>query len=177
MSPNPQAPTRPRIVAAEAAHLEGIAAIYADAVENTVATFDLEPPGLDHWAAVLAAVHPRAGHFLLVALDDDEVLGYAKSGTFKERGAYATTCETSVYVAAAARGRGVGQALYGQLLELLDASTLRLAVAGVAEPNPASTALHLALGFERVGTFEGVGVKFDRPWDVTWYQRRLGPSA
>jgi L-amino acid N-acyltransferase YncA len=171
---SPQAPARPRIVAAEPAHLEAIAAIYADAVRSSAATFDLEPPGLDHWAAVLAGADPSTGHLLLVAVGEQgEVLGYAKSGRFKDRGAYATTCETSVYIAASGRGRGVGRALYAELFELLDASQLRLAVAGVAEPNPASTALHLRFGFERVGTFEGVGVKFGRPWDVTWYQRRL----
>jgi phosphinothricin acetyltransferase len=101
------------------------------------------------------------------------VLGYAKSGQFKERAAYSTTVETSVYVDEAARGEGVGTALYRALLERLEASDLRLAVAGVTEPNPASTRLHLALGFERVGTFDGVGVKFGRPWSVTWYQRPL----
>ena len=43
----------------------------------------------------------------------------------------------------------------------------------MTSPNPASAALHESLGFTLVGTFEGVGVKFGRPWDVTWYQRSL----
>jgi phosphinothricin acetyltransferase len=67
----------------------------------------------------------------------------------------------------------VGTGLYAELFARLEASPLRLAVAGIAQPNPASTALHTRFGFERVGTFKGVGVKFGRPRDVTWYQRDL----
>ena len=101
------------------------------------------------------------------------MFGYALSTTYMQRAAYDGTCVTSVYVAADARRRGIGTALYSRLLELLDASPVQLAVAGITEPNEASTALHLALGFKRVGTFEGVGVKFGREWSVTWYQRPL----
>ena len=164
----------PRIVDAAAKHLDSIASIYAEVVRTSPATFDLEPPPNEYWQELLAAAGANSGHFLLVALDGaDEVQGYALSTTFMKRAAYDSTCVTSVYVAAEARGRGVGTALYSRLFELLDASPLRLAVAGVTEPNEASTALHVAFGFKRVGTFEGVGVKFGRAWDVTWYQRPL----
>ncbi len=138
-------------------------------------TFDLEPPPIERWRQLLEATDPAAGHLLLAALDDaGDVLGYALSAGYMERAAYDSTCVTSVYVAADARGRGVGTALYSRLFGLLDASPLRLAVAGITEPNEPSTALHLALGFTRVGTFDGVGVKFGREWSVTWYQRPLG---
>jgi phosphinothricin acetyltransferase len=163
----------PRIADARAEHLDQIAAIYADVVRTSPATFDLEPPTLERWRETLAASDPAAGHFLLVALDGDRVLGYAKSGRHKDRAAYDSTCETSAYVAGDARGRGIGTALYSRLFELLDASPLRLAVAGITQPNEPSTALHLAFGFELVGTFEGVGVKFGKTWSVTWYQRPL----
>ncbi len=164
-----------RIVDAEPAHLGAVAAIYAAVVLSSPATFDLDPPSLEAWERLHAGADPERGHLLLVALDPaGEVLGYAKSGEFKPRAAYATTCETSVYVAEGARGRGVGRRLYAELLGRLERSPLRLAVAGVSEPNPASTALHRALGFELVGTFTGVGVKFGEAWDVSWYQRALG---
>jgi phosphinothricin acetyltransferase len=167
----------PRIADATADHLGAIASIYGAVVAESPATFDLEPPPAEHWRQLLDAADPHAGHFVLVALDEDEaVLGYALSARFMQRAAYDSTCQTSVYVAADARRRGVGTALYRRLFELLDVSPLHLAVAGIAEPNEASTALHLAFGFERVGTFEGVGVKFGRKWDVTWYQRRLTGS-
>jgi phosphinothricin acetyltransferase len=162
-----------RIEPAAERHVSAIAAIYAHAAENSPATFDIEGKPESWWRAAIADA--REGHMTLVALDDDgEVLGYAKSGTHKDRPAYDTTCETSAYVAEAGRGRGVGGALYDELLARLDASSLRLAVAGVAEPNEASTRLHLSRGFTRVGTFTGAGTKFARSWDVTWYQRPLG---
>jgi phosphinothricin acetyltransferase len=153
--------------------LPAIAAIYAAAAEDTPATFDLAGPPLSWWEATLAARDPAAGQLLIVAEREAEILGYAKSGRFKEKAAYATTCETSVYVAVEHRGAGVGDALYRELLARLDASGLRLAVAGVTEPNPASERLHLAHGFTEVGTFRGVGVKLGRAWDVRWYQRPL----
>jgi phosphinothricin acetyltransferase len=111
----------------------------------------------------------------LVALGpDDEVLGYAKSSRHMERPAYDTTCQTSAYVVEDGRRRGVGGALYDDLLARLEALPLRLAVAGIAEPNEPSTRLHVSRGFTRVGTFTGIGFKFGRSWDVTWYQRPLG---
>ncbi len=161
-----------QIVDATAEHLEGIKRIYDAVVVSSPATFDLEPPPREHWERALVSVDPARGHFLIAALDDaGEVLGYAKSGQFRERAAYDTTCETSIYVAGGSRGQGVGKALYARLIELLEASPARLAVGGMTAPNPASAALHESLGFTLVGTFEGVGVKFGEPWDVTWYQR------
>jgi L-amino acid N-acyltransferase YncA len=163
-----------RIVDAERSHLAGMAAIYDAEVASSPSTFDLEPPPAEHWERMLAEVDAAAGHFLLVAVaDEGAVLGYAKSGRFRPRAAYDLTCETSIYVAEAARGRGVGRALYRRLIELLEASPARLAVGGMTAPNPASAALHESLGFTLVGTFRGVGFKFGRPWDVTWYQRPL----
>jgi phosphinothricin acetyltransferase len=163
------------VVDAAEEHLTAIADIYAAAARDTPATFDLEGHPLSWWRSALSAVDPLAGNFLLAAVDGDgEVLGYAKSGGFRDKPAYDTTREVSVYVAEAARGRGVGRALYDALLARLESSAARLAVGGLAEPNPASTALHLSCGFTVVGTFVGVGTKFGRSWDVTWYQRPLG---
>lgn len=153
--------------------LPAIAAIYAAAARDSPATFDFEGHDLAWWEAQLAACAGHPGRFLIVAEDGDTVAGYAKTGQFREKPAYDTTCETSVYVAAESRGRGVGNALYTDLLERLDASGLRLATAGITLPNEASERLHRAHGFSPVGTFNSVGVKFDQAWDVVWYQRPL----
>jgi phosphinothricin acetyltransferase len=164
----------PTVIDAAAGHLPGIADIYAAAVRGGPATFDLDAPPLAWWRSVLDSLDETAGHLMLVATaDDGSVLGYAKSGSFRPKAAYDSTCETSVYVADAAQGQGVGTLLYSELLRRLDRSGLRLAVAGVTVPNPASTRLHLAHGFTEVGTFAGVGVKFGSPWDVSWHQRPL----
>jgi phosphinothricin acetyltransferase len=165
-----------RVVDAGPGHREAIARIYDGYVQTSPATFDIESPSAEDWRQTLAGVDAEAGRFLLAAVDgEDAVLGYAKSGPFRDRAAYASTCEVSVYVDEAHHGEGVGTALYARLLELLEASPLLLATAGMTEPNPASAALHLAFGFELVGTFADVGVKLGRPWSVTWYQRRLSP--
>lgn len=155
--------------------LPAVAEIHAAAARDTHATFDFVGRPLGYWQSTLVAVDPVAGHLFLVARDEaGAVTGYAKSGRFIDKPGYDTTVETSIYVAADARGRGVGRALYVELLARLDRTDLALAVGGVAEPNEASTRLHLALGFTRVGRFESVGTKFGRLWDVTWYQRPLG---
>ena len=161
------------VVPAEAGHLDEVAAIYARTAESSPATFDLEGKPLEWWERALAHSDPVAGHLLVVALDSDHVLGYAKSSEFRDKPAYSTTAEVSVYVDEPARERGVGHALYADLIGRLERSELLLAAAGITEPNPASTRLHVAHGFERVGTFQRVGVKFGRAWDVTWYQRSL----
>jgi len=160
------------IVAAQPEHLDGIARIYRHYVENTAITFDLIDPDPAYWREQLAALDPAKGYFFIVATDDEgKVVGYAKSGKFRDRAAYDTTCETSIYVDPDAQGNGLGKALYGRLIGLLEESPARLAVGGMTEPNPASAALHQSLGFTKVGTFEAVGIKFDKPWDVTWFQR------
>jgi phosphinothricin acetyltransferase len=167
-----------RIEPASVAHVPEVAAIYDDAARTSGATFDHEGSPESAWREQVAQTDPMAGRLLLVALAaGGEVLGYAKSGEHKSRPAYASTCETSVYVAREARGRGVGGALYDALLERLDESPLRLAVGGVAEPNEASTRLHLSRGYTPVGTFTGIGVKRGREWDVTWFERRLAEPA
>jgi phosphinothricin acetyltransferase len=163
------------IVDATPDHLPAIQRIYADVVANSPATFDLEPPDLDEWTSALERCDPERGRLLLVAVGEgDEVLGFARSGRFRPRAAYDITCETSIYMAPPARGHRISKPLYKALLDRLDASTLRVAVAVITEPNPASIALHEALGFERVGTLKGVGLKFDQAWDVTLYERPLG---
>ncbi len=153
-------------------HLPAIAAIYAEAAENNKATFDFEGYPVEWWAKV-----PEREE-LLVAVEDGEVLGFAKTGRFKDRPGYDTTREVSAYVHADHRGKGVGNALYRELLPRLEADDdLLMAVAGVALPNPASEALHEGHGFTEVGTFEDVGVKFGKPLSVRWYERRLSGGA
>jgi len=159
-----------RIERATPAHADAIAAIYDEAARTTPATFDNE----GHPAAWWAETIERDGYPFVVAVED-ELLGFARASRHKVKPAYGTTCETSVYVGASARGRGVGRALYEALLAELDAAPgLLLAVAGITEPNPVSVALHTACGFTPVGTFHNVGEKLGRTWDVTWYERPLG---
>ena len=152
------------------ADLPGMAAIYDEQVLTSVATFDTEPRGAAYLGEKL--VSAAGGDLLLVACVDDEVVGYAFSGPFRPRPAYAGTKEVSVYVAPAVGRRGVGRRLYAELLGRLDSlPEVHTQVAVVALPNDASEGLHQAMGFHLVGVLRQVGHKFGRYVDTAWYQR------
>ena len=153
------------------ADLPSIKAIYDAEVLGGVATFALTPPGLAYWRERLASTHQ--GDHVLVAESDGAVLGYAHSGAYRPREAYARTRETSVYLAEGARGRGVGRLLYDALLTRLRADGVRLAVAVVALPNDASRALHLSCGFGSVGVLHEVGHKLGRWVDTELFELLL----
>jgi phosphinothricin acetyltransferase len=161
---------------AVAGDLPAMAAIYDAEVAGSVATFDTEPRGAAYLGEKLAAA--GGSDIVLVACRDGQVVGYAFSGPFRPRPAYAGTKEVSVYLAAGARGRGVGRALYSELLARLDAHPdVHTLVAVIALPNEASLALHRALGFEEVGVLREVGHKFGRWVDTAWYQRLPRPRT
>ena len=105
------------------------------------------------------------------------VLGYATSSPFRPKPAYSTSVEVSVYCAPEAAGRGIGTLLYKALFEALEGEDLHRAYAGIAQPNEASARLHARFGFRHIGTYEEVGRKFGRYWDVAWYEKKLGPEA
>jgi len=111
---------------------------------------------------------------LIVAADDEGVpVGYATSSRWRPKAAYDTTVESSVYCHPDAVGRGTGTRLYAALFEALIGEDVHRVVAGIAQPNPASVALHERFGFRSVGTFESVGLKFGRYWDVAWFERSM----
>ena len=164
--------TGPDLVVREAApaDIEAMAAIYDEQVRTSVATFDTEPRGSAYLSEKLASHAP--GDVVLVACAGDALLGYAFSGSFRPRPAYAGTKEVSVDVAAGAQGRGVARLLYAELLARLDAEpSVHTQLAVIALPNEASERLHAAFGFERVGVLREVGHKFGRWVDTAWWQR------
>lgn len=166
----------PAVRAARPSDAAAIVAIYGRYVAESYATFDLEAPSVETWQAKITGARAEEGHHVLVAEDGaGAVTGYAYSGTFRERAAYARTVETSVYVAAP--GGGVGSALYERLLALVDDGPAHRALAGIALPNDPSVRLHERCGFHHVGTFTQVGRKFDRWWDVGWYERDVPAGA
>jgi phosphinothricin acetyltransferase len=155
---------------ATAADLPAMAAIYDEQVRTSVATFDIEPRGAAYLGAKLADHAP--GRHVLVAAAADRVLGYALSGLFRDRPAYASTVEVSVYVAGDARGRGVARTLYAALLARLDAEpSVHTQLAVIALPNETSERLHESFGFEPVGVLREVGHKLGRWVDTAWWQR------
>ncbi|HWT13641.1 MAG TPA: GNAT family N-acetyltransferase [Allosphingosinicella sp.] len=161
-----------RLAAAEDA--AAFASIYAPYVTGTAVSFELDPP--DEAAMRARILGGGALYPWLVACDDSEaVLGYASASAFRTRRAYRFTVETSVYLAADSVGRGVGRRLYGALLATLEAQGFAQAVGAISLPNPASVALHRALGFTEAGVYREVGHKFGRWHSVGLWQRPLAP--
>ncbi|MEU9717801.1 N-acetyltransferase family protein [Streptomyces sp. NPDC047976] len=153
--------------------LEELTRIYNHYVIETPITFDVEPFTPEQRRPWLLA-HPSSGpHRLLVAEEGGKLLGYATSSAFRPKPAYTTSVETSVYLAPEHVGRGVGGLLYGALFEVLEQEDVHMALAGIAMPNEPSQRLHERLGFRHVGRLEQVGRKFDRFWDVSWYQKAI----
>ncbi len=148
-----------------------IAAIYAPYVTGGIATFELTPPDGAEIAQRMASSGGRLPW--LVWEDAGRVLGYAYASQFNARAAYRWTVETTVYLAAAAHGRGMGRGLYEALLTMLTTQGFTQAVALVSRPNPASERLHERLGFRLAGTIERAGCKHGAWIDVGYWQRAL----
>lgn len=148
-----------------------IAAIYAPIVQDTGISFELTPPSE---AEMRARVVKTLGQYpWLVCEDAGEVLGYAYASPHRSRAAYQWSAEVSVYVAAAARRRGVGRALYTALFATLKIQGYVNAYAGIALPNAASVAIHEGFGFTPIGVYRQVGYKQGAWRDVGWWHLPL----
>ncbi|MGH9150283.1 MAG: GNAT family N-acetyltransferase [Acidimicrobiales bacterium] len=148
-----------------------ILAIYNPEVTSTTHTFDLVPRTLEaqrRWIAARSGAHPA-----IVAEQGGEVIGFGSLSPFRDRPAYATTVEDSVYVAPAARGTGVGRALLGELVRLGAVHGFHSVIARIVGGHEASVALHRNCGFELVGVEREVGRKLGRWLDVVEMQRLL----
>jgi L-amino acid N-acyltransferase YncA len=153
-------------------HADAVAAIYRPAVESSVASFEELAPSALEIAARMRTILTWTPWLVAVG-DDEEIIGYAYAGRHRERAGYRWSVDISVYVSGAHHGRGVGRALYDELLSLLRRQGFVNVYAGIALPNPASVALHEAIGMRRVALYERVGWKFGAWHDVAWYGLRL----
>ena len=150
---------------------EATRAIYNAEVTGSSVTFDLVPRTLADQRAWLDA---RSGAMaVLVAEDAGEVVGFASLSPYRDRPAYATTVEDSVYVRRDQRGTGVGRRLLGELVAVAQTRGFHTVVARIVGGHEASIGLHRAEGFEIVGTEREVGRKFGRWLDVVVMQRML----
>lgn len=154
--------------AARAADAEAIRAIYNREVLTTTATFDLVPRTLDDQKQWLAA---RSGAFTaIVAVDDDEVVGFGSLSPYKERAAYRTSVEDSVYVRRDRNGQGIGRLLLTELLDVAASSGFHSVFARIEASGAASRALHERCGFQLLGIERETGRKFNRWLDVALMQ-------
>jgi L-amino acid N-acyltransferase YncA len=154
--------------------------IYLEGIATGNATFEIELPSWEKWDSShrkncrLIALEPRdeAIPEVLIPLEGVRVLGWAAFSPVSSRLVYAGVAEVSVYVAAAARGRGVGRALLRALVQESEVNGIWTLQAGIFPENAASIALHKCCGFREVGVRRRIG-KLDDAWrDVLLMERR-----
>ena len=146
-----------------------IAAIYAWHVANGTATFDTVAPDAEAWAEKIADFAARGFPFL-AAEREGAVIAYAYAARFRDRAAYAHTCEDSIYVAHDARGGGIGTALLPSLIAAARDAGFQQMIAVIGGGEPASVALHAKCGFIHAGRMRNVGFKFGRLLDTVYMQ-------
>jgi phosphinothricin acetyltransferase len=151
--------------------LVGVCQIVNYFIENTVFNFRTEPQLVDEWRSDWKRLHSRLPW--LVATTGDRLVGVAYAAPWDDRTAYRWTVETTVYVDASAQRRGVGDALYTELLGPLRRQGFRSVVAVIALPNHPSARLHERHGFIRVGQLVDAGFKRDDWHDVSFWQCTL----
>ena len=159
---------------AERADLPALLDIYNHYVVHTPVTFDLEPRTLAQRQEWLDQFAPAGRYRCYVAARGGRAIGWACSARFKEKEAYATSIETSIYLAPGEGGKGLGRRLYQTLFDALKGEDIHRAFGGITQPNDASVAVHKAVGFEHIGTYREIGRKFGRYWDVALYLRPMG---
>ena len=155
---------------------DAIAAIYAHHVRQGTASFDIAAPDAPHWRAKIEDVLANDWPFL-VAERGGQVRGYAYATQFRDRAAYAKTCENSIYIAPDAVGRGIGSRLLEALIARATGAGFCEMVAVVGGGEPASVALHRKFGFVEVGRLRNVGRKFGRLLDSVYLQLSLGKGS
>ena len=169
-----EAPRESRAIAVRLATIvdaAAIIAIYNVEVENHTSTFDLVHRTLDEQRQWLAQ---RSGAFsAVVASIDDEVVGFASLSPYKERAAYRTTVEDSVYVSRDHSRLGIGRTLMEHVVGIAADSGFHSIMARIEASGGASRELHAACGFELVGVEREVGRKFNRWLDVAVMQLML----
>jgi L-amino acid N-acyltransferase YncA len=156
------------IRACTTADATAICSIYNHYVRETVITFEEAPVAVPEMAQRVVDVATRFPW--LVAEEGNEIVGYAYATPWKTRSAYRFSVESTVYVAPGQTGRGLGTALYRELLDELRKQGVHSVVGGIALPNAASITLHEKLGFKKIGEFVEIGRKFDRWVDVGYWE-------
>lgn len=152
-----------------------ITAIYADAVDNGAATYELAPaPDLAEMLRRFETLR-ASGYPYIVYEEDGQVAGYAYAGPFRARPAYRFIVEDSIYIAPEAKGRGIGRKLLGALIDICRADGYRqfVAVIGDGTPESPSVRLHEALGLRHCGSLQGSGYKHGRWLDTAFMQLEL----
>jgi len=164
---------RPAVIA----DLPSVTEIYADAVRQGTATFELVPPDLAEMTRRFQTL-VDGGFPYLAAILEGRLAGYAYAGPYRPRPAYRFTVENSVYLQPAIHRRGIGYQLLQRLITECEARGFRQMIAVIGDSaNAASIGVHSRCGFQMIGTHPNVGLKFGRWLDTVMMQRELGEGA
>jgi len=140
--------------------------IYLQGIDTGNATFETTAPEWDQWD------HGHLDSCRLVARSEGQVVGWAALSLVSRRAVYAGVAEVSVYVAAAARGQGIGKVLLHALVAASERANIWTLQAGIFPENAASIAVHKSTGFRVVGIRERIG-RMNGHWrDVVLLERR-----
>ena len=152
--------------------------IYSYYVMNTAVSFEYVVPTADEFERRIK--HTTEKYPYLVCVDDGKVVGYAYAGAYSTRQAYDWTATTSIYVDKEYRRKGIGTLLYDELEKRLKEQGIANLLAGVASCDVEdeylthdSSKFHICKGYIQVAHMKAVGKKFDRWYDLLWYQKRL----
>jgi phosphinothricin acetyltransferase len=156
-----------------ARHADQILAIFNDAIANSTALYDYKPRPREAMQGWFQAKEQGGFPVLGLENEDGELMAFASYGTFRAFPAFKYSVEHSVYVDGRFRGRGLGEAMMGLLIERARADGVHVMVGGIDASNQGSIRLHEKLGFVHAGTIREAGFKFGRWLDLAFYQLTL----
>ncbi len=163
-----------QIRAAGEADMPAVNAIYNHYVLHSTCTFHNEPLSEAERLAWFAKLSPR--HFVLVAEDGEDVIGWASLVAHKDRPGYNITAESSVYLHHDRLGQGLGKRLMSELIARARSNGFHSIIAGACTEQEASIRLHESLGFRQVAYYREIGEKFGRLLDTVFFQLMLEPE-
>jgi L-amino acid N-acyltransferase YncA len=147
-------------------HWESVRQIYQEGIDTGNATFQNNIPFWDEWD------NTHEINCRLIATDSENIIGWAALTPVSSRCVYAGVGEVSVYVASAARGKGVGKQLLQQLIFESEKNNFWTLQAGIFPENGASIKIHVDCGFRIIGTREKIG-EMNSVWrDTLFLERR-----
>ncbi len=146
--------------------------IYSQYIDTSI-TFEYSLPSQTEFLSRIKSINEWYPY--LVYESDGKPIGYAYAHQLRERAAYQWDVELSIYVSKECASRGVGRRMYSALMELLRMQGVKTVYGCVTMPNPASEALHLAMGFRNAGVWQNAGYKAGLWHDVAWFEKSIAP--
>lgn len=153
-------------------HYPQVNTIYLEGIATGNATFQTDGKSLEEWDS------SHLPHCRFVAIEGENVLGWAAISPVSSRCVYAGVAETSVYIKPEARGKRIGRSLMQKLIAESEAANIWTLQAGIFPENKASISLHKKCGFRIVGRRERIGKMADGRWrDTILMERRSGVAG